>query len=224
MPEQVRLTLAGGRTVSALLDHAEHPFARLVLAHGAGAGMQHAFMADVATGLAERGVTTLRYQFPYMEVGSKRPDHPEIAHAAVRAAVLAAGSMQPILPLFAGGKSFGARMTSQAQAIEPLLAVEALIFLGFPLHPANKPSIARATHLTQIGIPMLFVQGTRDALAEMTLLEPLVAHLSPQARLETVAEGDHAFHLPSRTGRSDVQALAAVLDEATAFMLGCTSL
>src|SRR5206468_3413608 len=148
-----------------------------VLAHGAGAGMAHPFMAAVASGLAERGYASLRYQFPYMERGSKRPDVPSLAHATVRAAVMAASKLLPQVALVAGGKSFGGRMTSQAQAVAPLPGVRGLAFLGFPLHPAGKPSTSRAAHLSDVKIPMLFLQGTRDDLAEMTLLEPVVKGL-----------------------------------------------
>src|SRR5262249_29312942 len=153
--------------VSGLLLAPSRPRACYVLAHGAGAGMNHPFMAAVATGLAERGIATLRYQFPYMEQGGKRPDPPKVAHAAVRAAVAEAGRRLPRLPPFAGGKSFGGRMTSQAQALEPLPGVRGLIFLGFPLHPAGKPSRERGQHLFDIQVPMLFLQGTRDALAAL---------------------------------------------------------
>src|SRR5262249_12657728 len=152
-----------------------------VFAHGAGAGMTHSFMEAVALGLFARGIATLRYQFPYMEKASKRPDPPAVAHAAVRAAVAAAARDLPGLPLIAGGKSFGARMTSQAQAASPLEGVVGLAFLGFPLHPAGKPSTERATHLADVHVPMLFLQGTKDKLAELDLLEPDVAKLGPSA-------------------------------------------
>src|SRR3954468_17667261 len=172
MPAQsVKLTLETGSFVSALLLRPANARAYLVLAHGAGAGMSHPFMEAVATGLAERGIATLRYQFPYMEKGSKRPDAPSVAHAAVRAAITEAARLCPELPLFAGGKSFGGRMTSQAQGIAPLPAVRGLVFFGFPLHPGLKPSTDRAKHLAGVNIPMLFLQGTRDALADLALLE-----------------------------------------------------
>ncbi len=190
------------------------PEARLcfVFAHGAGAGMTHAFMERVAQGLAARHVATLRYQFPYMEKGSKRPDPPALAQATVRAAVAAAAVSCPGLPLFAGGKSFGGRMTSQAQAASPLAGVRGLAFFGFPLHPAGKPSIARADHLDQVDIPMLFLQGTRDKLAELSLLEPVVARLGSRATLHLLDQADHAFHVPARSGRTDAAVMNDMLD------------
>lgn len=190
----------------------------LVLAHGAGAGMAHRSMQAVAAGLGERSVATLRYQFPYMERGSKRVDAPAVAHAAVRAAVAEAARLAAGLPLFAGGRSFGGRITSQAQAIAPLPGVRGLVFLAFPLHPAGKPSAARAEHLAQIGIPMLFLQGTRDALAERALLEPVVAGLGGRAALVLAPDADHAFHVPARSGRKDAEVLAELLDAAAAWM------
>src|SRR5207245_3247892 len=155
-----------------------------VMAHGAGAGMTHPFMAAIANGLAERGIATLRYQFPYMEQGSKRPDAPKLAHATVRAAVLEASRLVPELALFAGGKSFGGRMTSQAQAASPLPGVRGLVFLGFPLHPPGQPSVERAKHLFEVQIAMLFLQGTRDDFADLTLLEGLVKQLGTRATLK----------------------------------------
>lgn len=183
-----------------------------VFAHGAGAGMTHPFMTAFAEGLAERGIATLRYNFPYMEAGSKRPDTPKVAQAAVRAAVAEAATRLPRVPLFAGGKSFGGRMTSQAQAAQPLPGVKGLVLAGFPLHPAGKPSIARAAHLDQVRVPMLFLQGTRDELASLELLEPVVARLGGLAMLETFEEADHSFHVPARTGRKDTEVRAAMLD------------
>src|SRR5437868_5693356 len=160
-----------------LLDAPTDPVACYVLAHGAGAGMKHPFMAAVAKGLAERGIATLRYQFPYMDAGSKRPDSPKVAHVAVREAVAEAARRLPGVALIAGGKSFGGRMTSQAQALEPLPGVVGLAFLGFPLHPPGKPSDERATHLADVKVPMLFLQGSRDDFAELDLLQPLVKRL-----------------------------------------------
>jgi predicted alpha/beta-hydrolase family hydrolase len=183
-----------------------------VFAHGAGAGMSHASMEAIATGLAERGIATLRYQFPYMEKASKRPDSPAVAHAAVRAAVREAARCCPKLPLIAGGKSFGGRMTSQAQAIDALPDVRGLAFLGFPLHPAGKPSSDRAKHLGDIQIPMLFLQGTRDALAERELLEPVIKRLGKLATLHLVKEADHSFHVLARSGRNDREVMSEVLD------------
>jgi len=183
-----------------------------VLAHGAGAGMAHPFMASVADELAERGIATLRYQFPYMEQGSKRPDSPALAQATVRAAVVKAGELVRGLPLIAGGKSFGGRMTSQAQAAAPLDAVRGLAFLGFPLHPAGKPSADRAKHLADVKVPMLFLQGTRDTLADLALLKPMVAGLGKRATLRLFDEADHSFHVPARTGRKDPEVRREMLD------------
>ncbi len=198
--------------VSGLLQRPEQAWACYVLAHGAGAGMTHPFMAAVAAGLSERGVVTLRYQFPYIEQGSKRPDRPVLAHATVRAAVAAAARLAPALPLFAGGKSFGARMTSQAQAAAPLPDVHGLVFLGFPLHPAKQPSDARGQHLTEVHVPMLFLQGTRDPLAELPLLIALVQTLGAGAKLHLAEAADHSFHVPVRSGRTDGQVLGEALD------------
>lgn len=183
-----------------------------VLAHGAGAGMTHPFMAAVADELAERSIATLRYQFPYMEQGSKRPDPPALAQATVRAAVAKAGEVARGLPLIAGGKSFGGRMTSQAQAAAPLDGVRGLAFLGFPLHPAGKPSSDRARHLTGVKVPMLFLQGTRDTLADLAMLKPMVAGLGKRATLRLFDEADHSFHVPARTGRKDPEVRREMLD------------
>ncbi|MBV8907566.1 MAG: hypothetical protein JOZ20_01065 [Sphingomonas sp.] len=188
----------GDESVSALFVRPENAKAIYVFAHGAGAGMTHKAMESNAQGLAERGIATLRYQFPYMEKGSKRPDPPRIAHAAVRAAAAQASKLSPDLPLFAGGRSFGGRMTSQAQAIEPLPGVRGLAFLGFPLHPAGKPGIERADHLAQVQIPMLFVSGSRDALAEMDLLRPVVEGLGDRATLHVVDGADHSFRIAAK--------------------------
>ena len=208
---------AGGGSVGALLNAPAGAWAGYVFAHGAGAGMSHRFMTAFAQGLAERGVATLRFQFPYMEQGSKRPDTPAIAHAAVRAAITEAARQLPDLPLFAGGKSFGGRMTSQAQAAEPL-AVRGLVFVGFPLHPAGKPSDERAKHLAQVDSPMLFLQGTRDELATLDLLKPVVERLGERARLELFDDADHAFHVRAKSGRTDAQVLAAMLDATASWM------
>jgi len=193
------------------------PRACLVLAHGAGAGMAHRSMAATAAGLAERGVATLRYQFPYMEKGGKRVDPPPVAHAAVRAAAAEGLRLAGGAPLFAGGRSFGGRMTSQAQALAPLEGVRGLVFFAFPLHPAGKPSIDRAPHLADVAVPMLFLQGTHDALAELDLLQPLVAGLGPKATLELVADADHSFHVAAKTGRKDPEVLAAMLNVTVAW-------
>ena len=207
----------GEHRVSGLWLVPEQPRAVYVFAHGAGAGMRHAFMEAVSQGLAERGIASLRYQFPYMERGSRRPDAPPLAQATVRAAVAVAVRSQPALPLFAGGKSFGGRMTSQAQAAAPMPGVRGLVFLGFPLHPAGEPSLDRAAHLSGVQVPMLFLQGTRDELAEHSLLPPLMARLG-DARLHQVAEADHSFHVPARSGRNDPQVLAEVLDAFAAWV------
>ena len=215
MDRSVTLQLSTGQTVSALLSEAQNAFACLALAHGAGAAMTHHFMTSATAGLVARGVSTFRYPFPYMEAESKRVDRPEVAHAAVRAAVAAIAGP---LPLFSGGKSFGARMTSQAQALEPLLGVRGLVFFGFPLHPAGKPSIDRAAHLAAVGIPMLFLQGTRDALAETVLVESVVGELGSCASLFSIADADHSFHVPARSGRTDEQVLEAMLDRTVSWM------
>lgn len=210
-PAPTPLTFAvpeAGGTVSALLQAPAEARAGLVLAHGAGAGMTHPFMTALAAALAQRGVATLRYQFPFMEQGSKRPDGAALAQATVRAAVAQAQQCLPALPWFAGGKSFGGRMTSQAQAAQPLPGVRGLVFVGFPLHAAGKPGITRGAHLAQVSCPMLFLQGTRDALADLALLRPVLAPL-PQAQLVTVDDADHAFHVRARSGRTDAQ----VVDE-----------
>jgi len=218
--QSLKLDIANATSVSALLLRPESARACFVFAHGAGAGMSHPFMETVATGLCDRGFATLRYQFPYMEKGSKRPDAPSVAHAAVRAAVAEAARRCPGLPLIAGGKSFGGRMTSQAQAIAPLPGVRGLAFLGFPLHPAGKPSITRAAHLSDIKIPMLFLQGTRDDLAELTLVEPVVKGLGGLASLHVVQEGDHSLHVPARSGRNDREVMDEVLDALSAWIGG----
>lgn len=204
--------------VSGLLQAPKDARACYVLAHGAGAGMTHAFMAAVAVELAERGIATLRYQFPYMEKGSRRPDPPKLAHATVRAAVREAARLMPAVPLIVGGKSFGGRMTSQAQAAAALPGVRGLAFLGFPLHPAGRPSQERAKHLFDVQVPMLFLQGSRDQLAVLDQLEPLCQALGKRATLVVFADADHSFHVPARTGRKDAQVRAEVLDRLTAWI------
>ena len=189
--------------MSDLLVVPENAIACYVFAHGAGAGMTHQFMEAFAHDLAAQRIAVLRYQFPYMERGSKRPDKPEDAHAAVRAAVARAHEALPTLPLFAGGKSYGGRMTSQAQAIAPMPHVRGLAFVGFPLHPAGKPGVARADHLRDVAIPMLFLSGTRDELADLTLLNGVLERLGPRATLHLLQHADHAMHVPARTGRRD---------------------
>jgi predicted alpha/beta-hydrolase family hydrolase len=198
-------------SVSGLLVAPPLASACFVFAHGAGAGMAHPFMAAAAAGLAERGIASLRYQFPYMEKGGKRVDAPKVAHAAVRAAV-AEARRQLDVPLIAGGKSFGGRMTSQAQAVTPLEGVVGLAFLGFPLHPPKRPSRERAAHHADVTIPMLFLQGTRDEFAELSELEPVCAALGSRATLKLFADADHSFHVPARTGRKDAEVRAEMLD------------
>jgi predicted alpha/beta-hydrolase family hydrolase len=208
----VTIAVADGSTVSGLLQTPKGARACYVLAHGAGAGMHHAFMQAVAADLAERGIATLRYQFPYMEKGSRRPDTPKLAQATVRTAVDEAARLLPKVPLFAGGKSFGGRMTSQAQAATPLPGVCGLAFLGFPLHPAGPPSQERGKHLFDVTIPMLFLQGTRDQLALPDQIEPLCQSLGGRATLSSVQDADHSFHVPARTGRKDADVRGEVLD------------
>jgi uncharacterized protein len=214
----VAITVSDSTRVSGLLALPAKARACYVLAHGAGAGMTHPFMDAVAAELAERGIATLRYQFPYMEKGGKRPDPPALAQAAVRAAVAEAARVAPKLPLFAGGKSFGGRMTSQAQAAKPLGGVLGLVFLGFPLHPAKKPSRERAKHLSDVKVPMLFLQGTRDALAELSELEPACEALEPRATLTLFQDADHSFHVPARSGRTDAAVRAEMLDALAAWV------
>jgi uncharacterized protein len=202
-PQPVSIAVDDTQRVGGLLLVPRAPRACYVMAHGAGAGMAHPFMADIANECAERGIATLRYQFPYMERGSKRPDTPKVAHACVRAAVAEASRLVPELALFAGGKSFGGRMTSQAQAISPLSGVRGLAFIGFPLHPAGKPSDERGAHLFDVTVPMLFIQGTRDELADLRLLQSLVGRLGTASTLLPIEDADHSFHVPARTGRGD---------------------
>jgi len=216
--ENVPFAVGDDVKVSVLLQTSHNAEALLVLAHGAGAGMTHPFMAAMASGLAERAIATLRYQFPYMERGSKRPDPPQLAQATVRAAAAAAARARPELPLFAGGKSFGGRMSSQAQAKMPLNGVRGLVFVGFPLHPAGKPSTDRAKHLADVKVPMLFLQGTRDALAELPLLEPTCNALGKRATLKLFADADHSFHVPAKSGRKDVDVFTELLDVTAAWM------
>jgi predicted alpha/beta-hydrolase family hydrolase len=188
-----------------------------VLAHGAGAGMTHPFLSTVAKGLAARGIATLRYQFPYMEARSKRPDPPKLAHLAVRAAVAEASRLMPGLALLAGGKSFGGRMTSQAQADAPLPGVRGLVFLGFPLHPPGRPSDERGQHLFDVRIPMLFLQGTRDEFADLKLLESLIKRLGALATPKLFQEANHSFHVPARSGRKDAAVMDDLLDAVAGF-------
>jgi hypothetical protein len=209
-----RLTISVGSShrVSALLERPDTAHTVFVFAHGAGAGMEHPSMQAVAAGLGTRGIATLRYQFPYMEQGSRRPDPPPLCHATVRAAVAEAARLAPDLPLIAGGRSFGGRMTSQAQAQSPLPDVRGLVFLAFPLHPAGRAGTERAAHLERIRIPMLFIQGTRDALADVELLRPLAERLGALATLHLLNDADHSFHVPARSGRKDAHVREEALD------------
>ncbi len=222
-PEPVTITVDDATRVSGLMWRPPRPRACLVLAHGAGAGMTHRFMVAAAAGLADRDIATLRYQFPYMEHGGKRPDPPRLAQATVRAAVAAAAQFAPELALVAGGKSFGGRMTSQAQAAAPLAGVRGLAFLGFPLHPAGRPSGERGRHLSDVRIPMLFLQGTRDKLALPAELEPVCGALGDRATLRMFPDADHSFHVPARTGRTDAQVMGEMLDALAAWMEGLIS-
>ena len=210
-PQPLTIAIGESERVSALLQAPAEARACYVMAHGAGGGMTHAFMTKVAAELATQGVATLRFQFPYMERGKKRTDPPKVAHAAVRAAVAEASRRLPDLALFAGGRSFGGRMSSQAQALAPLAGVRGLVFLGFPLHPTGKPSIDRAEHLDEVRIPMLFLQGTNDELADLPLLRSVIARLGTRATLELFEAADHSFHAPARTGRNDADIRAAVV-------------
>ena len=218
VPQPVTIAVSEAISVSGLWQCTPESKASVVLAHGAGAGMHHPFLAGVANELLSLGLATLRYQFPYMEHHGKRPDPPALCHATVRAAAAAALRLSPALPLFAGGKSFGGRMTSQAQAAAPLAAVRGLVFLGFPLHPPKQPSASRAQHLSQITIPLLFLQGTRDAFAEWSLLQPVVMRLGDRATLSPVQDADHSFHVPARSGRTDAQVQTLMLNALAAWV------
>jgi predicted alpha/beta-hydrolase family hydrolase len=217
--EPITIEIDEAQRVSGLLIVPPGARACYVLAHGAGAGMAHPFMAAVATGLAARGIASLRYQFLSMERRAKRPDPPALAHAAVRAAAAEAARRLPGFALVAGGKSFGGRMTSQAQAAAPLPGVRGLAFLGFPLHPAGKPSDDRARHLFEVRIPMLFLQGTRDALADQALLRPVIERLGARASLRVFDDADHSFHVPARSGRRDAEVRTELLDALAAWIL-----
>jgi predicted alpha/beta-hydrolase family hydrolase len=208
----------GDDQVSGLLVRPATARAIYLFAHGAGVGMTHKSMASNAEGLASRGIATLRYQFPYMEKGLNRPDPPKVAHAAVRAAAAEAVQLAPDLPLFAGGRSYGGRMTSQAQAESPLPGVRGLAFLGFPLHPAGKPGTERADHLARVRLPMLFVSGERDALAELQLLRSVVGELGERAALHVVGDADHSLKVPARSGRNAAEAEAEALDALAEWM------
>lgn len=216
--EPLRIPIDGAGSVSGLWRRPSKARACFVLAHGAGAGMAHPFLDAVSMEMGERGIATLRYQFPFMERGSKRPDQPNVAQAAVRAAVARAGMLAPDLLLVSGGRSFGGRMTSQAQAAAPLPGVQGLAFLGFPLHPARRPSRERGKHLFEVAVPMLFLQGTRDTLADLDHLRPLREELGERATLQVVPDADHSFHVPARSGRTDARVRAEILDALCAWI------
>ena len=221
--EAIKIDVGEPSVVTGLLQIPDRALACYVMAHGAGAGMTHPFMTAVADGLSARQIGTLRYQFPYMERGSRRPDTPVTACATVRAAVSEANRLVPSLPLFAGGKSFGGRMTSQAQAEIPLPHVRGLVFFGFPLHETDKPSLRRAEHLAQVQVPMLFLQGTRDTLADIDLMTNTMKALGQKATLVEVQDGDHSFHVRVRSGRTDTQALTEMLDALSAWIAAQTN-
>jgi predicted alpha/beta-hydrolase family hydrolase len=209
----LRVTFSvGTRTVSALLRAPTHARGCIVLAHGAGAGMLHASMEALSAGLAERNFATFRYQFPYMEEGGRRPDPPRVAHATVRAAVAEASGLMPQTPLIAGGRSFGGRMTSQAQAASPLSGVRGLVFFAFPLHPPKQISGERGVHLADVHIPMLFLQGSLDAMADPHELSRLIERLGDRATLKVLADADHSFHVPARSGKTDRDIMDEALD------------
>jgi predicted alpha/beta-hydrolase family hydrolase len=210
--QPIAIHVQNGVDVSGLLLRPSRARILFVMAHGAGAGMTHPSMENVATALAERGIATLRFQFPFMQEGTKRPDPPPLAHATVRAAVVEARRLVPDLPLIAGGRSFGGRMTSQAQALAPLPGVLGLAFLAFPLHPPKRPSTDRAKHLSDVDLPMLFLQGTRDELAELDHLERLCDQLGDRATLKLLLGADHSFRVLARSGRTEIQVRSEMLD------------
>jgi predicted alpha/beta-hydrolase family hydrolase len=216
--KELKLDIDRIGAVSAILMQPDNARACYVLAHGAGAGMRHASMDKIAAGLSDRGIATFRFNFPYMENEQGRPDQPAVAHAAIRAAVDEAARRCPGVTLVAGGKSFGGRMTSQAQAKAPLPGVKGLAFLGFPLHADKKPSTERAEHLAHVEIPMLFLQGTRDGLADLGLLKPIIEGLGAKATLHEIEGGDHSFAVLKKSGRTNEEALTEVLDALTAWI------
>jgi predicted alpha/beta-hydrolase family hydrolase len=213
---ELKIVVSEHHSVSALLQRPHDAWAIYVLAHGAGAGMQHAFMEAAAGLLSEAGIATLRFQFPYTEAGGRRPDPPLLLEATVRAAV--ARAAEESLPVFAGGKSMGGRMTSQAQSQEPLPGVKGLVFLGFPLHPPKRPADTRAKHLDRVTIPMLFLQGTRDELADLDLMRGVCSALGSRATLHVVDGGDHSFKVLKRSGRDNETVMHEVRDAISGFM------
>jgi predicted alpha/beta-hydrolase family hydrolase len=216
--QELKVDIGRIGTVSAILMQPDKPRACYVLAHGAGADMRHSFMNEVADRLADRGIATFRFNFPYMEKKQRRPDPPAVAHATIRAAVAEAARLCPGVTLVAGGKSFGGRMTSQAQSRAPLPGVKGLAFLGFPLHADGKPSAERAEHLAGISVPMLFLQGTRDKLADLDTLTPVIMALGAKATLHEVEGGDHSFAVLKKSGRTNDAALTEVLDTLAAWI------
>lgn len=218
MGEPLTIPCGQGSHVSGLVDRPRRIFAWLALAHGAGADMRHPFLDAVATGLARRDIGVLRYNFPFTDRGGRRPDAPAVAKATVRAAVASAATLADDAPLFAGGKSFGARMTSEAAAEAPLDPVRGLVFLGFPLHPAGRPAVTRAAHLSRVACPMLFLQGTRDTLADLALLTNVVDTLSGPVTLSIIEDADHSFHVRAASGRTDAAVLDDMLDRLRAWM------
>src|SRR6266705_7076371 len=215
--EQLRFGVEGGGEVSALLCRPAKARRLLVLAHGAGAGMSHPFIEKLASELAGVGVATLRYQFPYMEQKRRVPDASAVLTATVVAAVHAAAEAAPGLPLLAGGKSMGGRMTSQAAAERPLDGVRGLVFFGFPLHPPNRPGTKRAEHLAKVNVPMLFLEGTRDTLADLTLLRPICEKLGSRATLHIIQEGDHSFHVLKKAGKTDAEVIKELAETTAAW-------
>jgi predicted alpha/beta-hydrolase family hydrolase len=207
---------AGGERLDAILLRPQRARLLYVLAHGAGADMRHRFLQQIAEALAHRAVATFRFQFPYTQARRRRIDPPAVLHGAVRAAVRAASNAAPGLPVLAGGKSMGGRMTTQAQAEAPLEGVRGIALLGFPLHPAREPSVARAEHLPRVRVPLLFLQGTRDELADLLLLRPIVERL-PQTDLRVIEGADHSFHVLRRSGRTDEEVLAELADAIAAW-------
>ena len=220
--KSISLPVTAGTTVSAIALIPDDATCCLIFGPGAGAGMNHPYMVAVCDGLAARGMATLRYQFPSHENGSRRPDPPTLCHKTIQAAVTAAHDLMPTLVLFAGGKSFGGRMTSQIQAIAPLPNVRGLCFFGFPLHPPKRPATTRADHLSSVDVPMLFLQGTRDELADLTLMRRVVAHLNASATLKVIDHADHSFHVLVRSGTTDVEVMRAMLDDVVTWAAGLT--
>jgi predicted alpha/beta-hydrolase family hydrolase len=217
-PRGIKIDVPGRGAVDAILESPRNPVAAYVLAHGAGAGMRHPFLAEIAALLNGAGIATLRYQFPYAQAGARRPDAPAVLEDTVRAAVAAAASRLPGVPLFAGGKSMGGRMTSQAAAAEGAIAVHGLVFLGFPLHAPGSTGISRAAHLDRISVPMLFIQGTRDALADLELMRAVCSGLGSRATLHVVEGGDHSFNVLKRSGRTQSAVMDEIRDAAAAWM------